>query len=290
MAIGALEAGGTKMSLGVFTSRLRRTAALTIPTATPDETVPRIAAFFREHAVTSLGIAAFGPVDVRRGTPGYGTILNTPKLAWRRYPLLQALRDELDIPIALDTDVNAAALAEVTQGAAKGLKNCLYLTVGTGIGGGLVSEGSLVHGLMHPEWGHLLLPRHPDDPMLNGVCPFHASCAEGFASGPAMQARWGMAAADLPADHRGWDMEAWYLAHLCMNAVMAVSPEVILLGGGVLHAPQLLPLVRSHLERLMGGYVDPELLPAMDDYVRSPALYPDSGLVGAALLGRGAKA
>ncbi len=289
MALGALEAGGTKMSLGVFTARLRQTHVLVVPTTTPEETLPEIVSFFREHPVAALGVAAFGPVDVHPLSPGYGKILNTPKLAWRQFQLLDALREALDVPCTLDTDVNAAVLAEVTLGAAKGLNNCLYLTVGTGIGGGLYSEGKLVHGLMHPEWGHLLIPRHPEDPLLTGVCPFHASCAEGYASGPAMQARWGVSAADLPQEHRGWDIEAWYLAHLCMNAAMSVSPQAILIGGGVAHAPWLLPMVRAHLERLIGGYVDARILPPMEEYVKSPALYPDSGLVGAALLAKGAK-
>lgn len=288
MRYGALEAGGTKMVLGVYDARLNLLRQESIPTGTPEETLPQILSFFLDARVQALGIATFGPVNLRTGSSGFGAILNTPKLAWQRYPLLKTLQDGLNLPCSIDTDVNAAAMAEAVMGAAKSLKNCLYFTVGTGIGGGLYAEGALIHGLMHPEWGHVLLSRHEDDPLLHGICPYHPNCAEGFASGPAMQARWGLPAKDLPSDHRGWDLEAFYLGQLCSNALMAVSPEMILLGGGVMHNEQLLPRIRQYVLKLVNGYIDQEQLPRMEDYIKSPALYPDSGLIGAALLAKGA--
>lgn len=286
MRLGAIEAGGTKMVLGVFSQSLKELARTTLSTTVPEETIPQMVSFFNQHPVDALGIATFGPVNLRAGSPTFGTILNTPKLAWQRYPLLEAFEEALGVPTAVDTDVNAAALAESVLGAARGLKNCLYFTVGTGIGGGLYAEGNLVHGLMHPEWGHVLLTRHEEDPLLRGVCPYHPNCVEGFASGPSMQKRWGIPARELPDEHRGWDLEAYYLAQLCSNALMAVSPEVILIGGGVMHQQGLLPKVRAEALKLINGYIDQEQLPPMEEYIISPALWPDSGLLGAALLAK----
>jgi len=288
MKLGALEAGGTKMVLGVFDGKMRQLAETSIPTKSPDETIPQIIDFFTGHQVNSLGVAAFGPVNLRADSADYGTILNTPKLAWQKYPLLRTLSEGLGIPCDIDTDVNAAALAESLLGAAKGLKNCVYFTVGTGIGGGIYAEGRLIHGLMHPEWGHVLLIRHEEDPLLHGVCPYHPNCTEGFASGPAMQVRWGIPAKDLPDDHRGWDIEAYYLAQLCAIALMTVSPEAILLGGGVMHSRQLIANVRQQFLRLVNGYISQDQLPDLIDYIKPPALYPNSGLYGAGFLARNA--
>lgn len=284
MSIGALEAGGTKMVLGVLDESLQVLYQTSLPTTTPEETIPRIVSFFMEHPVDALGIGSFGPVNLRAQSPTYGTILNTPKLAWQRFPLLKALQDALCIPCSIDTDVNAAALAEVRLGAAKGHNSCVYFTIGTGIGGGVYAEGRLLHGLMHPEWGHVLISKHPEDPMLHSVCPYHPNCAEGFASGPAMQARWGVPGKDLPSDHRGWDLEAYYLGQLCANAMLTLSPEIIILGGGVMHQEQLLPKVREYTLSTLGGYLDLEQIPPMDEYLVSPVLWPDSGLLGSALL------
>lgn len=286
MRLGAVEAGGTKMVLGVFDGALQPLSQTSLMTTTPEETVPPMISFFKEHQVDALGIAAFGPINLRAASADYGVILNTPKLAWQRYPLLAAFEDALGLPCGIDTDVNAAALAESTLGAAKGLQNCLYFTVGTGIGGGLYAEGKLVHGLMHPEWGHVLLARHEEDPLLHGVCPYHPNCVEGFASGPSMQMRWGIPARDLPQDHRGWEIEAYYLGQLCANALMSVSPEVILLGGGVMHQENLLPMVRQQMLKAVNGYIDAGQLPPMEEYLKAPALWPDSGLIGAALLAK----
>lgn len=286
MRLGAIEAGGSKMELGIFDDALNLLEHTSLTTTVPQETIPGMLQFFAEHPVDALGIAAFGPVNLRTGSDHYGTILNSPKLAWQSYPLLKVFKEALAVPCLIDTDVNAAALAESELGAAAGKKSCLYFTIGTGIGAGVLIEGELVHGLMHPEWGHILLSRHEDDPMLHGVCPYHINCAEGFASGPALQTRWGMPARDLPQDHRGWELEANYLGQLCVCAILALSPEIILMGGGVMHQEALLPMIRQQVLKLLNGYIAAEQLPAMEDYIKAPALWPNSGLIGAALLAK----
>ena len=191
MRIGALEAGGTKMVMTVSDENMRILGRETLSTRTPEETVPGILRFFRDQKIDALGICSFGPLDLNPLSATYGNITETPKLAWRHYPLLKTLREKLGVPTALDTDVNAAALCEALMGAAKGLNSCVYLTVGTGIGAGVMCNVRLVHGLMHPEWGHMLLAPHPEDPMPEGICPYHKGCLEGLASGPSLEKRWG---------------------------------------------------------------------------------------------------
>lgn len=286
---GALEAGGTKMVLGIADADGRILRSHSLPTRTPNETVPEMIAFFSQHAICALGVATFGPAQVHADSPEYGAILHTPKLAWQGYPLCQTLSRALNVPFACDTDVNAAALAEVRLGAARGLHSCLYLTIGTGIGGGLYCEDRLVHGILHPEWGHMLLAPRADDPTPEGFCPFHQHCAEGLAAGPAMEKRWGVSARDLPADHPAFDLEAYYLAQVCVNALMTVSPERILLGGGVMQREGLLPRVRQYVRQLQNGYITAPELNDLDAYLQTPALYPLSGLVGAALLALSAR-
>lgn len=286
MLYGALEAGGTKMVLAVSDERLNMLDRLTLPTKTPSETMPAMIDFFRERRVDALGVGTFGPVNLHADSPDYGTITATPKLAWRGYPLLRAFREALHIPCAIDTDVNAAALGEVTLGAGRGVKNCVYVTVGTGIGGGVYSEGSLVHGLLHPEVGHFYVSPHPDDPMPQGMCPYHGACLEGMASGPAIEKRWGVTARELPADHTAWRLEAYYLAQMCQTLLTIVSPEKIILGGGVMGQKQLFPMVRAETKRLLNGYLSG--LEDFDALIVPPDCYPDSGLMGALLLAQGA--
>ena len=284
MRYGALEAGGTKMVLAVADDQLHILARESLPTETPEATMPRMLAFFREHPVDALGIGSFGPLDLNPLSATYGCITKTPKLSWVDYPLLPVFQRELGIPCVLDTDVNAAALAEAETGAAKGLKNCVYVTIGTGVGAGIYCEGNLVHGLMHPEFGHILLSPHPDDPMPRGVCPYHAGCLEGLASGPSIEKRWGVPARELPADHPAWRLEAHYLAQMCVTALMTVSPEKIILGGGVMGQTQLFPLIRRETERLLGGYLPP--VRDTEKLIVPPSCYPDSGLIGSLLLAK----
>ena len=287
MRYGAIEAGGTKMVLAVADERLHILVRKTLPTKTPEETVPEMLAFFRENKVDALGIGSFGPLDLNPASEGFGSITKTPKLAWRDYPLLQVFRDELQIPCAIDTDVNAAALCEAEMGAGKGLKNCVYVTVGTGIGGGVYCEGKLVHGLMHPEVGHMLLRAHPGRDHPDGFCPYHKGCLEGAASGPAIEKRWGKNARELPPDHPAWALEAHYLAQMCMNLMMTVSPEKIILGGGVMGQEHLFPMIRKELMRLINGYIP--CVQNAEELVVPPVCYPDSGLMGSLLLAKKAK-
>ena len=285
--IGALEAGGTKMVLAVYTENGRELERKTIPTQTPEETMPEMIAFFRDHAVDALGVGTFGPVDLDPKSDTYGHITTTPKLAWRDYPLLPALLDGRDIPAGIDTDVNAAAIAEVELGAARGCKSAVYITVGTGIGGGVYVDGKPVHGLLHPEVGHMLLAPHPDDPNPRGVCPYHAGCLEGLAAGPAIAARVGGDAKALPDDHPTFAIEAYYLAQMCVNLILTLSPERIVLGGGVMQRTALLPMVRKETQRLLGGYVaSPMVNERIDEYIVAPELFPVSGLVGSCLIGK----
>ena len=285
--IGALEAGGTKMVLAVYTEDGAELEQRTIPTQTPEETMPVMIDFFRRHEIDALGIGSFGPLDLNPASPAYGSITTTPKLAWRDYPLLRNLLDGREIPAAIDTDVNAAAIAEVELGAARGCKNAVYVTVGTGIGGGVYVDGEAVHGLLHPEVGHMLLRAHPDDPNPRGVCPYHEGCLEGLASGPAIGARVEGDARKLPDDHPTFAIEAYYLAQMCANLIVTVSPERIILGGGVMQRTSLLPMVRRETQRLLGGYVaSPMVTERMDEYIVAPELFPVSGLVGSYLIGK----
>ena len=249
--------------------------------------MPEMIAFFHDRHIDALGVGCFGPLDLNPASPTYGYITATPKLAWRNYPLLPEFVRALGVPARLDTDVNGAALAEATLGAAKGLGSCLYVTIGTGVGGGLVMGGRPVHGLMHPELGHQLLCPEGNDPAPDGFCPYHKHCLEGLAAGPTFDKRWGMSARELPDDHPAWQLEASYLAQMCHNAIMSFSPEKIILGGGVMHKEFLLPMIRRETLRLLGGYISsPAVDAGLEDYIVSPGLGENSGVMGAYLLAR----
>ena len=284
---GALEAGGTKMVLAVADEKGKLLERVSIPTRTPEETMPEMTAFFRRTPIRALGIGCFGPLDLNPDSPAFGSITATPKLPWRNYPIVPAFREALGIPVALDTDVNAAALAEAALGAAKGLESCLYVTVGTGIGGGLIIHGKPVHGLTHPEIGHIRVNPLPDDPMPEGICPYHGCCLEGMASGPALEKRWGVPARELPEDHPAWKLESAYLAQLCAIALNAFSPEKIILGGGVMQQKFLFPEIRRKTAELLGGYiVHPAVDAGLADLITEPGLGTDSGILGAWLLAK----
>ena len=287
---GALEAGGTKMVLSQMSDNGAMLHRETIPTETPEITMPKMIEFFREHPVDALGIGCFGPLDLNEKSPTYGSITATPKLAWRDYPIMQAFRDALGVPVAIDTDVNAAAMAESQLGAGRGRSSCLYVTVGTGIGGGLIVDGKPVHGLVHPELGHILVTPCADDPAPDGFCPYHKHCLEGMAAGPAIEKRWGKPGSELPANHPAWELEAEYLAQMCHNAIMTFSPERIILGGGVMQQSFLFSLIRQKTLRLLGGYiVSPAVEANLIDYIVKPGLGVHSGVMGAWLLARNAR-
>ena len=285
MRLGALEAGGTKMVCAIGDENGSVFECESFPTRAPGETMPDVIGYFRDKGVAALGIGSFGPLNLNADDPAFGSITTTPKPGWGDYPLRQSLMEALGVPVGIDTDVNAAALAEARLGAGKGLDSLVYYTIGTGVGGGVVTEGRLLHGLVHPEIGHMLLRPDPRDPAPDGFCPYHKGCAEGLASGPAIEKRWGMPAKDLPADHVAWDVEAEYLAQLCANTILALSPKRIVLGGGVMHQLHLFPRVRRLTLEKLNGYVShPAILNDIDGFIVPPGLGDNAGAAGALLL------
>jgi fructokinase len=276
-AVGGIEAGGSKWVCAVGTGPDDLIAAETISTTTPEETIARAIAFFeRSGAIEAVGIGCFGPVDLRPGSPAWGSITTTPKPGWADTDVAGAVGRALGIPVAFDTDVNAAALGEHRWGAGRGLDTFCYVTVGTGIGGGSIVNGEVVHGLLHPELGHMRIPHELDADPFAGSCPYHGDCLEGLASGPAIEARWGRPPRELAREEAVWSLEARYVALGLVNAVAVLSPERIVLGGGVLETPGLLELVRAEVDALLAGYVATEIVP--------PALGPRSGVLGAIAL------
>ena len=284
MLIGALEAGGTKMVCAVGREDGSILEQVSIPTTTPEETVAGIVNYFKGKEIEALGVAAFGPVDVKPQSPTYGQILDTPKLAWRHFDLLGALKKELDVPMGLDTDVNGSCLGELTYGCAKGLDSVIYITIGTGVGVGVSVGGKLLHGMLHPEGGHILLSRHLEDPN-GGICPYHKNCLEGFASGPSIEARWGKKAVELVDCPEVWEMESYYIAQALVNYIMILSPQKIILGGGVMHQEQLFPLIRKKVTEMIGGYLNTRELADMDNYIVPASLHDDQGIMGCIKLG-----
>jgi fructokinase len=262
------------------------------PTTTPDETISRAIAFFREQPrVAAIGIGSFGPVDLCPDSPTFGYITTTPKPGWANTDLAGAIRRALDVPVRFDTDVNAAALGEQQWGAARGLETFIYLTIGTGIGGGGMASGRLLHGLIHPEMGHIRLPHDFVRDPFPGVCPFHGDCFEGIASGPALEKRWGARAETLPADHPAWELQAHYIALALANYVCMLSPQRIILGGGVMEQPHLFLLIRRAVQRLLNGYVQsPAILREMDTYIVPPGLGKRAGVLGAIALAQSMRA
>ncbi|NLE66760.1 MAG: ROK family protein [Lentisphaerae bacterium] len=286
---GAIEAGGTKFvcAVGAGPGDLRDETR--IETTTPPETLGRAIAFFRRrHAETPLagiGIGSFGPADLDESSSTYGFITNTPKAGWAHVDFAGAVRRGLNLPVAFDTDVNAAATGEHRWGAARGLGTFVYLTIGTGIGGGAMAGGRLVHGMLHPEMGHMRVPHDRAADPFPGVCPVHGDCLEGLASGPAMERRWGQKAQALPESHAAWALEAEYLAQALANLVCVLSPQRIILGGGVMQQAWLLALIRQRLGTLLNGYIRArEIVERMDEYVVPPGLGSRSGILGALAL------
>lgn len=278
--LAAIEAGGTKFVCAVGDEKGNIVERIQIPTTVPEETIPRVVEFFRKYQVDAIGIGSFGPIDVNQDSPTYGYITSTPKTGWRNYPFVQALKDAFDVPVGFNTDVNAAALGEAIFGAAKGLDSCLYITVGTGIGAGAIVQGQLLQGLSHPEMGHILVRRHPND-SYQGKCPYHHDCLEGLASGPAIGDRWGAKGAELVERTEVWDLEGYYLAQSIMQYILILSPKKIILGGGVSHQEQVYTSIYKYLPELISGYVS---LPDLTSYIVRPGLGDDAGITGALML------
>jgi fructokinase len=279
MLLGALEAGGTKMVMAVGDENGRIFEQTSIPTETPSITIPKIISYFKEKKIEALGIGSFGPVDLDYNSKTYGYITSTPKIAWANYDLVGTIRKELNIPIGFDTDVNASALGEATWGSIKGLSSGIYITIGTGIGVGVYMEGKLLHGMLHPEAGHILLSRHPED-TFTGVCPYHPSCFEGLASGPAIEKRWGKKAYELKDQPEVWEMEAYYIAQGLVSYILTLAPHKIILGGGVMHQEQLFPLIQNKVKELLNGYIKTSQIEHIEDYIVPASLKDDQGIMG----------
>ena len=283
---GGIETGGSKWECVIGTGPEELRAAVTIPTTTPEETIGRAVAFFEgEELVAAIGIGSFGPVDPEPSSATWGHITTTPKPGWANTDVAQEIRRRLGVPVAFDTDVNAAALGEHRWGAARGLDTFCYITVGTGIGGGGMARGRLLHGLVHPEFGHMRIPHDREADPFTGACPYHGDCWEGLASGRAIEARWGIPPAELDGNEAVWELEARYLALGVVGVICVLSPERIILGGGVMNRPGLLRLIQREVTSLMNGYMDlPAFGQGVADYITAPALAPRSGVLGAIAL------
>ena len=279
---GALEAGGTKMVCAIGDENGNILERVSIPTGTPENTMPPMIEFFKGKGISALGIGCFGPVDLDKKSPTYGYITSTPKLAWTNYPIVAEFEKALRVPVGFDTDVNAAALGEAPWGCTKDVENSIYITIGTGVG--VIANGKPYHGMIHPEGGHILLARHPEDPMVGSGCPFHENCMEGLAAGPSLEKRWGVKGAELAGRPEVWEMEAWYIGQAITNYIMILSPERIICGGGVMHQPVLLPLIRKEVARQMNGYIKGKGMDDLDNYIVGVSLNDNQGAMGAVKL------
>lgn len=287
---GGIEAGGTKFICATADSSGKILEQINIPTATPNVTIPEVIRFFNEMnkktPLSAMGIGSFGPVDPDPESPYFGYITTTPKLAWSQYNILGAVKEAFSVPMGFDTDVNAAALGEYRFGAAKNIDTFIYVTVGTGIGGGGMIDGNLMHGLMHPEMGHIFIPHDKERDPFEGVCPFHGDCLEGLASGPSMMKRWGVASAlDLPVDHPAWILEADYLAYAIANWIEILSPKKIIMGGGVMKQKSLLAKIHPKVQSILNGYIKHRtIIEDIENYIVHPGLGEQSGILGAIAL------
>lgn len=289
MRLGALETGGTKMVCAIGDETGKIFEQISIPTRTPEDTIPEIIDYFQKAQIEALGIGCFGPIDPDKQSATYGYITSTPKLAWANFNIVNAFEKELNCPVGFDTDVNGSVLGEVTFGQAKGKSCVVYVTIGTGVGAGIYIEGKLLHGMLHPEAGHVMIQRREGD-YYQGKCPYHKTCLEGMAAGPAVEERWGRKAVELKDRKEVWDLEAYYIAQALTGYVLTLSPEMIILGGGIMHQEQLFPMTRSYVKEMLGGYIRTEELENMENYIVPASLNDDQGIMGALELGRRALA
>lgn len=288
--LAAIEAGGTKFNCAVGTAPDDIRASVRIPTTTPTDTLHDVMEFLQNASkmgrIVGIGVGSFGPIDLNRQSDTYGYITTTPKEGWKYTDLLSSMGELFHAPVGFDTDVNAAALAEYTWGHGQDCNPLVYITVGTGVGGGVLINGNPVHGSLHPEIGHLFIPAiHSDAPYPDGICPFHGDCLEGLISGPAIAARWGAPAESLPPEHECWGEFATLMGLALSNLILTLSPQRIILGGGVMHQTQLFPMIREEVQRLLNGYVQTwELLQDIENYIIPPGLGDNAGVLGAMAL------
>jgi fructokinase len=288
-----VETGGTNTKCMIASNPSHILSEVVIPTSDPVITLEGVKKFFQEGVIKykislkSMGVAGFGPLDLDPQSRNYGSVISTPKIPWQNFQLLKNLKSSFNLPIAIDTDVNAAAFAEAQWGAGIGYSDFIYVTIGTGIGGGVISNGEIVHGLIHPEVGHMMIKHDLEKDPFFGNCPFHRDCLEGLASGSAMTARWGISPNNLPSDHPAWELEADYLAQMVLNLTLISSPKRIILGGGVAHHQELLPRVRFHFQKRLNAYlISPAFSENIDSYIVTPMLGFNSGIFGAIALAR----
>jgi len=286
---GGIEAGGTKFVCTIASGPHDIRAEIRFPTTSPEETIGQAIDFFQRQAtalpIHAIGVGTFGPIDLDPASPTCGTITTTPKPGWANTDIVGRLRAGLHVPVAFDTDVNAAAFGEYRWGAAHDRDPSIYITVGTGIGGGIICQGRPLHGLIHPEVGHMLLPHDRAIDPFPGVCPYHQDCFEGLASGPALHARWGQPSETLALDHPAWELEARYIAFAISNLILSHSPRRVVLGGGVMQRDSLFPIVRRNVQHILNGYVQAaEIGEYIDEYIVPPALGKRAGVLGAIAL------
>lgn len=281
--IGSIEAGGTKMICAVGTIEGKIIEEVQFPTLTPPESIPKMLEFFKKFPIKALGIATFGPVVLDKNAPNYGCLTTKIKPGWQNFSYLNAFK-ELNVPIGLDTDVNGSCIGEMSFGAAKGLKNVVYITIGTGIGIGVCSEGNLVHGIQHPEGGHIYLSRREDDKG-KCVCPYHNSCFEGLAGGPSLQQRYNLSHEEMQKRPEIWDLEAYYIAQAILSYIYIVCPQRIILGGGVMQQTQLYPLIRQKLKEVNNEYYSCAAMDDLDSLIVPESLKGKQGILGGITLG-----
>lgn len=283
---GSIEAGGTKFVCAIGNSKLEILERVSFPTTTPDETMEQVAAYFKQYQtqLASIGVGSFGPIDIHHDSVTYGHITSTPKLAWQNFDFVGTLKKYFNIPIAWTTDVNAACYGEYVAGNGKGLTSVVYYTVGTGIGGGALQNGAFVEGFSHPEMGHMLVKRHPEDTFL-GNCPFHQDCLEGMAAGPALEKRTGTKGENLLAEDPVWEIEADYIAQCAYNTTLMFAPDIIIFGGGVMKQDHMKKKVQEKFAKLVNHYVT---TPAVEEYIVTPKLGDNAGTIGCLALAQDA--
>ncbi len=287
---GAIEAGGTKFNCALADETNQLLAEASFPTTSPEQTLASARDFFKHYlpanrSLAALGIASFGPVELNPKSPLYGAITKTPKPGWSGTQVRDYFGQSLDVPVAFETDVNGAALGEMALGAAKGCEHFVYVTIGTGIGAGVVVNGRLLQGQFHPEVGHMLMPQAEGDNYA-GCCPFHKGCLEGLASGTSLKQRWQANPAAFPKTHQAWAFEAFYLAAMCVNLTQVYGPQKIVLGGGVMQQAHLFPAIRQAFARLINGYAPDQLLANLDSYIVPTALDGRAGIYGCLQMAR----
>lgn len=283
---GCMEGGGTKFVCAVGSGPDEIVEEIRFPTTTPGNTLSQAIAFFQKYNLSAIGLAPFGPLDMNPASPTYGSITNTPKPGWAGTNVVAAFQRTFDVPLAFELDVNAAAFGEYSWiPDNKRLESLVYFTIGTGIGAGIIINGKVTHGLTHPEAGHMRLPHDRKKDPFPGTCPFHGDCFEGMASGPALARRWGKPAEMLPDDHPAWEQETLYIAYALVNVILTLSPQRIVLGGGVMEHQSLFPSIRGKVRGLLNGYLtSPMLTGTMEEYIVPPALGKRSGVLGALAL------